>query len=329
MAKTIEKCLTSLVMVLSPFAGYSNEQSPQQSYKLKENSINVTTFTDPSHKCYYHSTEITDVVNNYFENFEGLSKSEKWEEIISEGTVALETAKKAKRSLDEAKICAQLTSTAFYLGDYNQALIYANRCHELSEEFVDPSLFLRALYLESAIYRALAAKCNGEQAQKTSYLRAVEIGEEAVSIYSRKDVENINLKGKIYFNLGAAHADNPKGDLKKAADCYSVAIECFKNINANDDIIRTSIRLGKVHLLQKNYDLSQHALDEVRSLISSERLSMHADYLEAQLKFATSDIENAIKITRNGLEKAKNLGAKEDELRLKSLLQNIEDLQNQ
>lgn len=329
MAKTIEKYLTSLVMVFSPFAGYANEQSLKHPYKLKENSMNVTTFTDSSHKCHYRSTETIDVIDNYFENFESLSKSEKWEEIISQGTIALEAAKKANRSQDEAKICAQLTSTAFYLGDYTKALVYANRCHELSEEFVDPSLFLRALYLESAVYRALAAKCNEEQAQKASYLRAVEIGEEAASIYSKKNVENINLKGKIYFNLGAAHADNPKGDLKKAADCYSVAIECFKSINANDDIIRTSIRLGKVHLLQKNYDLSQQALDEVRPLISSARLSMHADYLEAQLKFAIHDIENAIKIARNGLEKAKILRAKEDELRLQSLLQNIEDFQNQ
>lgn len=56
---------------------------------------------------------------------------------------------------------------------------------------------------------------------------------------------------------------------------------------------------------------------------------MHADYLEAQLKFATYDIENAIKIARNGLEKAKILRAKEDELHLQSLMQNIEDFQSQ
>jgi len=272
-------------------------------------------------KYYDHHIEAIDVIEVYFKDFEGLSKSEKWEEIISKGTIALEVAKKANRSQDEAKICAQLTSTAFYLGDYNQALIYANRCHSLSEEFVDSSLLLRALYLESAVHRALAAKCNEEQAQESSYLRAVEIGEEAASIYSKKDVENINLQGKIYFNLGAAHADNLKGDLKKAVDCYSIAIECFKNTNAMDDVIRTSIRLGKVYLLQKNYDLTQQVLDEVRSSISSERISMQADYLEAQLKLATNEIEYAIKIAIEGLETAKSLGAKEDVLRFKALLE--------
>lgn len=322
MVKATKKHLSFLVMLLAS-SGYADE-SLQQSYNLKE----TTTHTDPCHN-FSDYTDDTDLINNYLEAFESLSKSEKWETILLQGTLALNAAKEANRTQDEAKICAQLTSTAFYLGDYNQALIYANRVHELSKEFVDPSFFLRALYLESAVHRALAAKCNEEWAQDASYLRAVEIGEEAVSIYAKMQVENINLKGKIYFNLGAAHADNPKGNLEKAVDCYAIAIECFKNVNAHDDRIRTSIRLGKIHLLQKNYDLAQQVLDEVKPLISSQRLSIHADYLEAQLKFVTNDSENAIKIASNGLEKAKILGAKEDELRLKSLLQNIEELQNQ
>lgn len=78
-----------------------------------------------------------DVIETCYINFEILAKSEKWKEIISQGTIALETAKNTNRSHDEAKICAQLTSTAFYLGDYTQALIYARHCHELSEEFAD------------------------------------------------------------------------------------------------------------------------------------------------------------------------------------------------
>ena len=77
-----------------------------------------------------------DVIENYYINFEILAKSEKWKEIISQGAIALEAAKNANRPHDEAKICAQLTSTAFYLGDYTQALMYASHCHELSEELL-------------------------------------------------------------------------------------------------------------------------------------------------------------------------------------------------
>lgn len=265
-----------------------------------------------------------DVIDAYFKNFEDLSKSEKWEEILAQGSAALKIAQATNRPRDEAKICAQLTSTSFYLGDYHQALIYANRCHELSEEFVDPCLFIHALYLESAVHRALAAKIDEEQAQQNLYSRAIVRAEEAIAIYDYKNVKNVKLQGKIYFNLGAAHADNPKGDLEKATLCYVIALECFEKTDATEDLIRTSIRLGKVYLLQKNYDLATSILNDVRPHISNDRLAMHADYLEAQLKFALNDIETSIKLVQSGLEKAKALGAKEDEFRLQSLLQKIE-----
>lgn len=260
-----------------------------------------------------------DLIEAYFKNFDRLAETEKWEEIIYQGKTALEAARIAERSQDEAKICAQLTSTAFYLGDYPQAFVYASRSRELSEKFEDPAPFVRALYLESALYRANGAKNNQEQ---ESYLRAVQIAEEALFICQTKSIDG-NLRGKVYFNLGAAHADNPKGDLLKAEESYAKALECFKIAEATDDLIRTSIRLGKVYLLQKKYELSQRIIDEVRSRTMTERLAMHADYLEAQLKFAVHEIDQAIKIGRAGLSRARALGAKEDERRLVSFLQSI------
>lgn len=283
----------------------------------------TTSFVGASLECYHPDNGAIEIINKYFEDFETLAKSEKWEEIISQGTVALQIAKTTGRKNDEAKICAQLTSTAFYMGDYTLALKHAYRCRELSEEFVDPSLLIRALYLESAVHRALAGKNTNEQAQQASYHLAVTTAEEAIRVYSKAAIANENLKGKVYFNLGAAHADNPKGDLEKAAHCYVTALDSFKSVNAVDDIIRTSIRLGKVYLLQKKYDLSQKIINEVRPQISSERLAMHTDYLEAQLKFVLNDSLNALKIARNGLARAKSLGAKEDELRLTTLIENI------
>lgn len=265
-----------------------------------------------------------EAIGRYFEGFEKLAKAEQWEEIISQGTVALKAAEATGRKNDEAKICAQLTSTAFYQGDYTLALKYANRCHQLSEEFVDPSLYIRALYLESAVHRALAGKKPNAHAQQRTYQAAVMTAEEAMQIYERQAVVNENLKGKVYFNLGAAHADNPKGNLEKAADCYTKALECFKRVNAVDDIIRTSIRLGKVYLLQKQYNLSQQIISEVRPQISNERLAMHADYLEAQLKLALSDPQNALRIANQGLARARSLGAKEDEARLNALIDSID-----
>lgn len=258
-------------------------------------------------------------------NFETLSKLEKWDDIISQGTIALAEARKEKKLPEEAKICAQLTSTSFYQGNYLEALSFAERCHELAEDFSDQSLFIRALYLESAVHRALAGKKIDESTQQKSYQLAVKTAEKAIQIYATKAIDNENLKGKVYFNLGAAHADNPLGDLEQASRCYCVALECFKNTSAVDDVIRTNIRLGKVYLLKKEYMSSEKIISEVRLKISNERLAMHTDYLEAQLKLALKDTQNAFKIAQNGLEKAKILGATEDAVRLKSLLQSIEN----
>ncbi|MBA3723034.1 MAG: hypothetical protein H0W88_11640 [Parachlamydiaceae bacterium] len=288
----------------------------------------VTPFVETPIEYYRADNNTIGIINKYFEDFESLAKSEKWEEIISQGTVALNAAKTISSTSDEAKICAQLTSTAFYLGNYTLALEYAKRCHELSEVFVSPSLFIRALYLESAIHRALAGKKTDEQSQQKFYKLAVTTAEEAIQVYSKKTVDDENLKGKVYFNLGAAHADNPKGNLEEAANCYAIAIKCFKSIKAADDIIRTNIRFGKVCLLQKKYALSQEIIQEVRSQVSSERLAMHADYLEAQLKYALNDSSNALKIANNGLARAKSLGAKEDEFRINSLIESINKLTN-
>lgn len=288
---------------LSLFCSFDQKNNLKDSYDIREEST---------------------VVANYFKNFETLSKSEQWEVILREGILALEIAKKSHNYFDEAKICAQLTSTAFYMGSYNEALTYAKRCHELTEQYEDFTLLIRALYLESAVYRALASKEEKEDAQQLFYARAVETCNQAADLYIKKTIQNLPLKGKIYFNLGAAYADNPKGNLKKAESCYIVTLECFKDTHP-DDVIRTSIRLGKIYLLENNYADCEQMLNQTRSLISNQRISMHADYLEAQLKLATKDFENAHKIARIGLKKAQDLKAKENESRLEQLLYHIEN----
>lgn len=265
-----------------------------------------------------------DTIAVYFKNFEKLSKLEKWEEIISQGKIALESAHQSNRQSDEALISTQLASTSFFMGNYRQALTYANRCNDLAREFDDPTLYIRGLCLISATRRAEAAKATDEETQQFSYGYAESMCAQAATCYSQADIKNKNLKGKIYFNWGAALADNPKGDLESAKMYYSFALDYFKEANARDDIIRTTIRLGKVYLLQNKYEQCQQAIKEVRSSITTERLSMHTDYLEAQLKFAQKDFKEASKIADHGLKKAKNLGAKEDASRLTSLLERVE-----
>lgn len=264
------------------------------------------------------------VIETYFNNFEALSKSEKWKEIISQGDLATKAAKKANRSHDEAKICAQLTSSAFFLGNYDLAIKYARRCHELSEEFLDKTLLICALYLESAIYRALADKTVDQVEQQNLYHQALQIAEKSVTLYCKANINDEYLKGRVFFHLGTAHADNPKGDLEKAIDCYFTSLDCYEKVQAKKDIIRLNIRIGKVYLLQTKLDLCEKIIDEVRPLISSKRTTMHCDYLEGQLKLAMKDLGSAKKVTLSGLHLAKVLEAKRDQMRLSILLDNIE-----
>lgn len=279
-------------------------------------------FIDPHLALPSYSGQL-DLVAAYFKNFESLAAAENWDEILTHGTKALEHARLGKRIQDEAKISSQLTSTAFYKGDYELALKHVLRSIELSKSFEDPGPYIRALYLESAVYRALAQKAKSNDEQQALFHKAVEIGENALHLCNEKHARHSDLLGKVYFNLGAAHADNPKGNLEKAAECYTKADRCFKEANAAQDFIRTSLRLGKVHLLQKNYTQSQKIIDEARLHISLERIAMQADYLEAQLKIAINEPDAARKIAQTGLARAQALKAQYDEVRLKELLDSI------
>ncbi len=300
--------------------GISAQTKPQESQPWKE-WISSVFFTQPSQDV---DKDDVKMIKDYFNHFDRLSKAEKWEEIISRGLVALEAAQRSRLQDDEAKIIAQLTSVSFYQGNYEQTLQFAKRCHELGENFDDPSLFIKAVYSESSIYRVLAPKEETEEKRQQSYRSAVEIAQKAVDLYSKKGVSNLNLKGKIYFNLGAAHADNPLGDFEEAMRCYLIALDSFKKTHAVNDVMRTSVRLGRAYLLQNQYEQCQSILDEVRPFISNERLAMHADFLEAELKLAIQDYDGSVNMAQMALERAKALGAKEDELRIRTHLEKIE-----
>ncbi|MBM3191697.1 MAG: tetratricopeptide repeat protein [Chlamydiae bacterium] len=129
-------------------------------------------------------------------------KEPSWEEVLSSGAKAL---KHCQNPQEAAKLAAHLASTAFYLGNYALASTYARQVHELAEATADTALLLRSVYLESAIHRALGR-----------YEEAVATAEKALMIYEQHHLKEPLLLGKIYFNLGAAHADNPEGLLKKS-----------------------------------------------------------------------------------------------------------------
>jgi len=269
-----------------------------------------------------------DIIEGFFKSLEISPNKGNWSELFLKGIRALEVSRKEGRIKDEAKICAQLASISFYQDNYDKALEYVKMCHDLSDEFVETDLFIQVLYLESAINRALARKCNDENLQQEYYLKAVKVAENAIKLYETNGVDSETLKGKIYFNLGAVYADNPRGSLDKAIQSYSEALRAFENANDIENQMKTQLRLGKVYLLQKSFEYTQKAIDKVRSLISNKRILINSDYLEAQLKLAINDFDEAIKIAEAGLEEARSLDLKEDEKRFTALLKNISKFLN-
>lgn len=296
---------------------------PTLIYSSQENFLNqefaMVITTEPSLGVISETQSLDQTLERYFTQFESLAHSEDWNRILDLGNQVLNTPGIEKKPHDQAKILAQLTSTAFYLGDFDRASEYADRCMYLSKDFKDPTLCIRAHYLKSAVHRAHA----GKNQDQTTYQLAVQEAEKALTIYQQKGADDLNLLGKIHFNLGAAHADNPKGNLDAAEKAYKQALENYNQVRSTDDLIRTQIRLGKIYLLQNKYDLTDQLIREIRPQITTKRHGMHLDYLEAQLRKQLKEVDKAIVIARNGLNHAQELNAKEDASRFLSLLQTL------
>lgn len=265
------------------------------------------------------------VLQNYFQVFSVLCKSEDWNALVIQEERALFASRITKRVQDEAKISSNLTSTYFYLGNYSKAQIYSQRCRVLSKEFSDLKLYVRALYLESAVNRAIAGKANKTQKQQELYAKAVSIANEALEVYHLQKLDDQGLQGKIFFNMGAAHADNPTGDLIKASECYQKALDCFEN-TCPDDFARTQNRLAKVLILQKKYTQAERIIASLRNSNLSQRLTMHTELLESQFKLELGQKEAAKNLAQKGLAIAKALNAQEDANRFISLIQKIDKL---
>lgn len=260
------------------------------------------------------------VIEQFYSDFKILEKEKKWSEIVSAGKVALEEAKSKDNFHDEARICAIVTSSLFYLGQFNEGFDYANRCKDVSLKIKEWPLYVRGLYLLSAVYRGLK-----------SFDLAVQTAEEALQVYIDKKIENDELLNKVHLNYGAAYADNPKAtknELEKAASHYCKAIDCLTRCEDNEqnlvDLIRLKLRLGKVYLLQENFQATAEIIKEVRQLELDKRLEIHTDYLEAQLKFELKEFNSSKEITMRALDNAKKLDAKEDIKRLEEFLKKIQ-----
>ena len=133
-------------------------------------------------------------------------------------------------------------------------------------------------------------------------------------------LSNGEMKGKVLFNLGAAEAEDPQGDLGAAEAAFKEAIELF---SCELDRQRCAIRLGKIYLLRGAIGSTRSLLEEIVPQIQNERIGMHASYLAAQMEKAEGNREKAKEIAQGALESARKLGAKKDAERIEKLLETL------
>ncbi len=258
-------------------------------------------------------------LERYYQQFEALKNAEDWNGIVTLGEPAITAAMTMQRSSDAARIHAQLASTYFYKGEYYKTAEHADRCRELSAFLADGRLLVRSQYLQSAAYRALAGKAQNSQ-QKYLFDLAVASAQGALRDYNSLDLNDVGLIGKVYFNLGAAYADNPSGDWDEAALCYDMALKHFRTASGSDGMVRTAIRLARIKLLKGKPQDARALVAEVRPQISSERVRMQLDFLEAQIALVANEPDKARQLAQKALDTANKLGAKEDTIRLQQFL---------
>lgn len=248
------------------------------------------------------------------------NKAGKWQEIIELGN---KLKPSVQNDNDFIEISLKLASTAYRLGEYSEGLSYIRPCTLKVEK--KPAKQIELLYLESACYRGIAGLKDPKRDPKEYFGHAIDRITKARDLYVQHYMHDHKLQGKIYFNFGAAHADdNPDGNIKDALMYYTIAKASFEEAHADDEVLRVQIRIGKIHILNKNFADARALVRKLRQQPMDERAAMQVDYLECQINETAEDLPLALKAAQNGLARAKALRAARDEERFKEQLQKLQ-----
>lgn len=260
-------------------------------------------------------------LDTYFSKVEELRQEEDWRQMVLLGELAL-TDKDASFS-DIAKIHAQIASCYFYLGEYDLCAEHANKCHLISEYLDEPNFLIRSLYLLSAHKRTLANLSQDPTEKRELFGEARSLINKAIKCFDRCNCPL--LRAKVLFNGGAAHSDDPNGDLKIAICWYKEAMEIFSSLGEKNDYARTAIRLGKAYLLQDRINELSDLLNQIQPDLLPQKTKVHYKYLQAQYYAHLHENQKAASIILDALEIANRLGMKVDIQRLNALLEDVQD----
>ncbi|MDF2549429.1 MAG: hypothetical protein K0S07_496 [Chlamydiales bacterium] len=228
------------------------------------------------------SSQLNSLEEHYKQKYQELAVKENWSEIIAEG-------KKDGAIMEGSdprvacKIYRHVASCCHYKGLYEESREIAEKIKWLGERLIDRGLQALGLYLQSASERAMAINEKDEEFQQIGFQTAIHLVEDAYSLVDRET--NLDeVKGKVFFNWGAALADNPKGNLKLAIEKYHLALEYYKNADQGYEMARTKERLAEAYFKMNDLERSSELLQEVKAETWTRRLTMLVENLESQIK---------------------------------------------
>ncbi|MDF2550583.1 MAG: hypothetical protein K0S07_1650 [Chlamydiales bacterium] len=260
----------------------------------------------------------------YFDQVTKWQKEDNWPPIIAHGEKALAEMDHYLQPLQaliqkEIVIHADLSSIYFYQGQFEEALKQARKCFGLATINNDLSFELKGLYLMSANYRALAGKAENPKIAAKLYKKAISYCEDAVDLMDKSSASNF-FKSKVWFNMGSAQSEYPKGSLRKAKQAFEESIQLLRPTEHPDEIARSYIRLCRIAIKGKDYKEAERLLLKIEPLTRRERTLMQLESLKALYLFEMGRLDLAYQVAKKARERSDRLKARQNREQITKLL---------
>lgn len=202
----------------------------------------------------------------------------------------------SKREMYDA--LSLLGAISLYQNDYEQALIYYNKCLRLAEELNDKSLVVSALYPRVVINRNLG-----------NYEQALEDAEKSLKLsLELRDKETV---GKTQYELGAANYF--LGDYTKALKSYQEAKATFEELDNKSGVQTVLNAIGSVYGSQSNYTQAieyygqsvkiAEAINDKKGVALSTNNIGVINYLQGNYQTAVDKFQLSLKVAEQATDK--------------------------
>jgi len=266
-----------------------------------------------------HSQYSLSATKQFLAQLESLKTKNQWAQIVSLGEKAYEECIAQGDSGQAFLIADQLISTYFRLGEFQRARFYGDKLVQLAEKVDTPIFAVNAIYKLSSVLRGMANEAPLLE-QKELFKESRKLMQKALQMLNEKCFKEQALAARVYFNTGAVEADDPLGDLEVAEDFLTRAQRLFLSFGETDYHQRTSIRLGKVFLLQGKVPQARSIINGLKTETLEKRTEMHLLYLDAQVLWEEGKLKDSLSVALKGSAIAYLLGARADAVRFETFI---------